>query len=440
MGDVFKRQGRREWFFKVKLADGRWQTRKGYTDKQSTRQEKARVEREVAQRSAGLFDRFAEHRVAAIAQHVAAFIDSLESNNDTTKHVSVTRRRLEHAVAGMGIARIDELDLSKAQAYLARLLKVEHRAAATRDHVAMVLKQFGAWAVDAGRLAENPLRHLTRVATQADKTRVRMPLNETQIGMLIDAAALRAVQNYKSAHPTAAAETLHAWRRQGEQRARLYLFAAYTGLRRDECTSLVWFDLDIAAPLPTVTVRAVNAKNSKTERVPLVPWVVAALREQHAAQVLALGRPVAGRDRVFHVANNLLEQLRKDAAFAGIGSKDEQGYVHDDEGRRLDFHSFRASCATLLRDRGVPQGIACRVMRLSDSKLLDRVYAQVVEADLHRWIGKLQAPEWAEQSDEVGGTRGPLAPPVAPNFGPVRAPAGTSGHGGTEVPGAQVAS
>jgi len=73
----------------------------------------------------------------------------------------------------------------------------------------------------------------------------------------------------------------------GKELKAMILFAAYTGLRRGECSALEWGDIDFAAKKVTVSKTVSNdseillPKNGKARRIALAPIAEQALREMH---------------------------------------------------------------------------------------------------------------------------------------------------------------
>lgn len=184
---------------------------------------------------------------------------------------------------------------------------------------------------------------------------------------------------------------------------------------------------------PHVRVRAQNAKNRRTQSVPLVPWVVAALKEMRRRNrqkdgCIALDSDraaVADRDAVFVVNRGLLEALRKDARYAGLGDYDAQG-------RRTTFHGFRASTCTMLHLAGVAVAVAVLIMRHADPELTLRTLRELDQlADRHRELGKMAVPKV---------TAVPLAVPLAVEQRPRLAVGGSACPTDIRVASSEVAS
>ena len=127
-----------------------------------------------------------------------------------------------------------------------------------------------------------------------------------------------------------------------------------TGLRRKELGALRWDDVVLSDGGGFVLVRASIAKNARRGRIDLQP---------DAAAALAFWRSRSAGPLVFGSGGlPSVSVLKKDLDGAGLAFK-------DDLGRRLDFHSFRATLATMLAEARVPIPLAQQFMRHSDYKL-----------------------------------------------------------------------
>jgi integrase len=367
-GSIYRRGGELAWTIAYRVA-GRRHTERAFADKAASEQLLADRLREAAREQVGLLDPHRKHRAAAIATHVAAFVAGIESRHRTGKHVELVRARLDHALAGMGAATIADLDLPRAERFLADMLA--HHSPKTRDHYASTLRQFGAWLEDADRLPKNPLRRLQRVSRPGDARLERQALTPAQVLQLVAAAEQRPLQRFvgpPDGRQRAADE--------GRRRGTLYLFSALTGLRRAECAGIRWCDLvGLGTAEASVVPRASTTKARREERLPLVEPLVGRLVELRGAESRRRGRPVRPRETVFEVPRNLPEQLRKDAAWA------ELPHV-DDQGRRLDFHALRATLATNLARAGVPLQAARRLMRHSTPAMTAKHYEKLDQHDL----------------------------------------------------------
>lgn len=434
MSNVYKRKGRRRFYYKVKLSDGTWRERVGFTDRRATEEQAMREQREIDRAEVGLVDSFRSTREARIHDLANSFVDSLAARKRASRYVAGIADKLALVFQVTGARTLTDLTMQVVEGFLARLVRGElpptkrrgsHGRPAprkpasmvTRDRYVEAIRGFGAWLVESERWAANPWTRLKHEARESDRTMQHRALTADELQRLTDVADVRCVQQFVrggadgGGHAGADSRLVERLRAQGWARGSLYLFAGYTGLRLNECRQLRRGDLVLDGAEPHVVVRAANAKNRREQRVPLVQMVVDRMREhlrrQSAAAVAAGERIPDAKAPVFTFARStsLLEALRKDAEFAGLG-------LHNGEGHRLTFHGFRSSTATLLARAGVSVAVAMRVMRHSNANLTLKVYAKLGLADAHLELLKL----------------GGVATKVSPNIGVSLAVAGGGGR------------
>lgn len=191
------------------------------------------------------------------------------------------------------------------------------------------LQHFVSWLVRGGRLANDPLGTIERVDTSRCE-QYRRAFSHDELQRVLDVSGDRAVP---------------------------YLVAAMTGLRRKELAALRWDDVVVSDAGTYVVVRASIAKNARRARIDLHPDAAAALAFLRRD---SSGPLVFGRRGLPDVA-----VLKSDLAAANIPFQDGLG-------RRLDFHSFRDTWATMLRCRGVDRLLVKQLMRHSDLKLTEK--------------------------------------------------------------------
>ncbi|MCP3882370.1 MAG: tyrosine-type recombinase/integrase [Sulfitobacter sp.] len=228
-------------------------------------------------------------------------------------------------------------------------------SAKTRDGYGVMLRQFGQWLEDEDRVMRNPFRRFRRVKVAGrDETFVRRALDLAEVVKLAEAVP---------------------------ERACLYYVAATTGLRRNELRSLLWSDIRIQGEdvphidLPGFRDRVRVTKNGKPARIPLQPWVAELLLE-HRTEL---------HGPVFDMNARTAEMIRADAEYAGIP-------IEDDQGRVLDFHSLRASAATILLSQGVHPDDVQEVMRHSDIRTTIAHYRKSDLAKLARAVQVVEDP------------------------------------------------
>lgn len=385
--------------------NGRRFRERAFTDKAASEQLLSQRLRDAARDAVGIGDPYRKHRGRPLREHLEEFLAGIASRNRTSKHRKLMRARLLRAFDAMKAFAIADLELGKAEQWLAELLD-DGVAVKTRDHYALALRQFGVWLLDSDRVARNPFHRLHGVGGTADVRRERLSLTAEQVQLLAAAAEQRPVQVYREGHPQAYPETLARYALQGRHRGLLYLFSALTGLRSSECKGIRWADIELGdkdGADAWVTPRPATTKAKRRDPLPLDPRLASLLTAWREDLGRREGRVPAPTAAVFHVPKNLPELLRKDAAWAEIP-------VVDDEGRRLDFHSLRATYATLLARAGVPMQIARRMIRHVDPKLTARHYEKLAREDLRAGSQLLATMFW---TGSVGAQMGPCGSPEA---------------------------
>jgi integrase len=304
-----------------------------------------------------------------VADHLAAWIKTLEAKGTTTKHsrlFSDRARRVVALVIGATLsdiepgkptkenieraetaltnwlkpARLNHLTADRVQSALAAL-RAEGRSLATRNHHRAAIRAFAKWLHDTHRTRENALRGVTGFNAKEDRRHDRRTLALGELRKLIDAAAVG--PDFQ--------------RMTGPTRAICYRLAIATGLRYSELASLKPESFDLGEA-PCVTVAAAYTKNGQTATLPLPDDLT-----EDLAAFLASLRPGA---IVFHLpAEKGAKMLRIDLAAAGIPYRDAAGLV-------FDFHSLRCQCATLADAAGVSPRVVQRMMRHSTLELTGR--------------------------------------------------------------------
>jgi integrase len=428
MGCIYKRDsrsgaGEQRWTIEWKDHLGRTRRRRVYGEKAVARAMLAKEEARVARGEAGLLDPFEKTKTTKLQALADSYAKSLAGEKRAPRYVSGIRDRLALAIEVMGVRFLQEITPDRVDTFLARLMAGDNLppmkprrkggrpiprgpvSAVTRDRYGEALRSFGAWLHYTERWPLNPFGKVRRIAGDADRTMEHRAWTPEEIGQLIEAATTRCVQQWVTAHPSAPAEKIDALREEGWRRSVLYEFAAYAGLRLSECTTLTWSQIVLDGDEPSVTVQAALAKNRKRgQSVPLVPWVVAGLkelRERQKAAAVRAGRPMVSQsDRVFALNRGLLEALRKDATWA-FGK--ERG-LYDAQGRRTTFHGFRASTCTMLHRAGVTLAVAVKIMRHADPKLTIETYAKLDSlTDGHRELAKMALPRVTAVPTELPG-------------------------------------
>ena len=340
--------------------------------------------------AAGLAPRSILQRSKDLPSILAEYLDYLIGKNSKPKSVRDQKQRLTDALEYLGCRTILGLQRdghSKGSKFLAGLLR-KGKSPRTRDHYRDALVAFGNWLVETERLETNPFGKLKRIATEADKTKNRVGLTENEVESLCAASKVRGVANYCATHRKRPEMVLRDLRARGEERSRLFFFLAYTGIRKGAAKALRWGDVDLDADRPTVRLSAKSAKNKKTTILPLLPEVVEMLREQRNFQIKQSGKVPTAKTAIFRFPANLLEQIRKDAIYAGICDES----FKTDDGLDLDIHALRHSYCSILARRGVPLLTAQKLMTHSQPHLTANIYNQSSADDLGATLDQYFGP------------------------------------------------
>lgn len=286
---------------------------------------------------------------------VDEFIERLEAKTGEW-HRSMLEGRLNKLARELGVATLAEFTVEKCQGWLD---KAKLRAR-TKHHYATHLRQFGRFLCDTGRTPRNPFAAVRAVANiEADRHRQRRALTDAEIAKLVASV------------PTS------RYRRcglLGPERATLYKVAAYTGLRRNELSSLLPSSFRLDADPPHVVVAAENTKNRREALQPLPSFLTDELRSY------LQGRE--GVRPVWDIAGKRTGQMiRMDLKEAGIPA-----VVN---GRMADFHALRTTFGTRLALANVPLALAQKLMRHSTPVLTAAVYTVAQLSDLSREVEKL---------------------------------------------------
>lgn len=195
------------------------------------------------------------------------------------------------------------------------------------------LFSFLGWLKDQGMIADNPLRTIKPMKLPTSDS--KRALSPEELRRLCEAAP---------------------WYRRC-----LYVFAAHTGLRRVEMRELTWNRIHLDGDVPCMELDPTTTKNGKRDLLPLLPDVVDALRELRQ-------KSPSYRDKVFYKGITENRRLRSDMEHAGIP-------LLDSRGRRIEFHSFRRTFATILANSNVSPSVAKKMMRHASISLTLELYA-----------------------------------------------------------------
>lgn len=269
-------------------------------------------------------------------------------------------------------------------------------AATTANSVLVCLKACLNWAVRMRRIPYNPIACIQPV--HGEKRHVRRALREDEIARLLTAAlegptrrGLRHYQNPKCS------EIRLQWEKEGRNNVLIYRLMLETGLRRNECRSITWADLDLNDGTLTTRPFWEGNKNGKEEVLPITPGLRDVLRSWREEN------PGPGEGNVVKVTDRLLRCFNDDLVAAGLAKLERvsvdgkaQWKIHkrDAAGRVLDLHSLRHTFGTRLgRMPGIDPKSVQTLMRHSDPRMTFGIYVHSDKARLAAAVALLPAIE-----------------------------------------------
>ncbi len=373
MASIYKRKQdqkkkRSPWYIGYTDENGKRCTAKGFSDKGESERLAAKLEHEVMLRKRGLIDpeqvRLAERRKTPLTQHLAAFEKSLGKN--TPKHVKLTMARVRRVIEGISAATVGDISAEAVEEFLQDVVTKENIGNRTYNHYVQATEEFCRWLVISKRASINPLVGLKRLNTEVDVRHRRRSLTAGEISQLVTSARTNK-------------ESIQCF--DGETRARIYILAYMTGLRRNELASLTPESFDLRSKQPTVTVEAAFSKHRRRDVLPLHPELVTMLkgwlRDYRPGELLF---PKLGKRRTWLM-------VKKDLARVGIEYETREGIA--------DFHAAgRHSHITELLRSGVSLPEAKELARHSDIKMTMR-YTHIGMEDRAKAIKQLpwQSPK-----------------------------------------------
>ena len=365
MATIYKRRkGKLEPYW-VQYLDHRGKrcTKKGFTDKGLSEELAAKLETEARLRRTGLvdasMDRVNEQRRVSIDEQLSEFEASITDNSP--QYVKLTMGQVRRTVEGCGFKTLGDIDAEAVQKYLRKRRTDENTGHRTYNQYLQAFGTFCNWCVTTGRLLVNPMLGIERLNQAVDVRHARRALSAEEVSRLISSARSSGISIQRFTP---------------EQRARIYLMAYLTGLRRKELGSLMPRSFNLDATPPTLTVAATASKHRQEDVLPLHPELAAMLRGW--LQGLQPGEKLFPRlgSRKTHV------MVKKDLARAGIPYETAEGIA--------DFHaSGRHTYITELLRNGVSLPEAKELARHSDVKTTMR-YTHIGINDQARAISALR--------------------------------------------------
>lgn len=162
------------------------------------------------------------------------------------------------------VAKVSDIRLEPVEGFIRSYCEKHQLGPRTYNHYIQAIDGFCNWMLLTRRIAANPLLGLERLNAEVDVRRERRALSAEEVQKLVASAR-------------ESGEEIPCF--DGETRARLYILAYFTGLRRRELASLTPASFRLEAERPTVTVEAACSKHRRKDVLPLHPELVGMLRE-----------------------------------------------------------------------------------------------------------------------------------------------------------------
>jgi site-specific recombinase XerD len=332
--------------------------------------------------------------------HLDAFQGHLSSKDGTERHVTQSISRIRKAFDGCRFATLEELDGGRLSGWLKDQRK-QGMSPATSNAYLTALKGFGNWLFKDRRHLENPFGHLSRVNQRVDVRIVRRSISPGEVSWLV-----------------AGAESGNAFRGlTGQDRAMLYVMAAFTGLRASELHSLTERSLNFQSEPPTVTLEAAYSKHRREDVLPLHPELARKLREwlqeRHVREtdpdIIRLVDRTAGlkpdsERKLFpgtwplKAAKMIRLDLKAartqwlteaDCEAEQLEREDSDFLIFETDDGRADFHSLRHTFISNLAGSGVHPKLAKELARHSTITLTMDRYSHVGLLDMNSALESL---------------------------------------------------
>ena len=322
-------------------------------------------------------DRISKHQRTPIADHIAAYMTKLDSDDTSADHRDNVSRSLNRIFEHCGYATISDFNRESAEGYFAHAKK-RGASARTRNLDRSALVAFCNWCIETNRMAANPFNRIKKANEEADRRLIRRTLAVDEIERLLDAArhrplietmTIRTGKNKGQLKANVRPEVRTEKERLGYERALIYASLIYTGLRKSELASLAIGQVVLDVETAHLVLNAADEKARRGAHLPLHPQLAKAIRLWIEERTKLEGE-LREDTPLFYVPTGLDRIFNRDLELAGIAKRDALGRV-------VDVHSLRHCHASLLAQSGVAPAVAQKSMRHSDIRLTMDVYTHV---------------------------------------------------------------
>lgn len=389
----------RKWWIKFRDFDGKVKRVPGFTDRAATLQMAAKLEREASFKKAGVFDPYEEHRKRPLLEHLDAYKQFMEAKGNSDKHVYQVATRAEKVIRGCRFVFASDVSPSAVQVFVSNLRK-KGRSAQTSNFYVQAIKQLMNWMVKDRRVSDNPLRILGPANVRQDRRHDRRALVPEELARLVEAA--------NEGKPVEGMT--------GLVRGMMYLFSAFTGLRRKELASLKLGSLDLNSESPIVVIAAAYSKNGRADKIPLHPILAQVLGQWLADQgigpkdyLFPLRTPNGECRRTSKMMKRDLKVARerwikeadKEPEVQAERTKSDFLSYQNHDGLFADFHSNRHTFISNLSLAGVHPKLAQILARHSTINLTMNVYTHMGMDEKARAVRSIPGPVAARPNGEA---------------------------------------
>jgi len=269
-----------------------------------------------------------------------------------------------------------QITITDVESFLVDLREKKGRNITTSNHYLRAIKRFVRWLKRSRKIPEDTLDGVSLLNPATDRRHDRRSLMVEEFARL-----------YHVAHNGPPSIGLS-----GPDRAMLYMFAAWTGLRRGEIGSLRLRSFDFQAKPPTVTVAAAYSKHRREDVCYLHSELVDALSawlewlQPDPDDILfPVSEATCGIDRRTSIMIKRDLEIARAIWISEADSEEERQkretsdflkYVNS-QGRYADFHALRHTFVTNLARANVDPKTAQTLARHSDIRLTMDIYTHV---------------------------------------------------------------
>lgn len=349
------------WWVEYRDHENARRYEKCYRDREASERKRLDIMARVDRVRAGQLSPASQaSRDQTLTDLIGAWTDAVRAKDVTGKQWRQTKSRVTKIAEGVRAASVAALTTRAVNAVLKSWRDTRTNfSPQTSNHYLSACRSFTSWCVRSGYVDFDPLADAAPVECDSRRTFERRALTPEEFWKLIEATEA----NWIPQCPLS-----------GEDRAALYLTAAYTGFRVGELAHLDRRSFRLEGDTPTIVLPGRHTKNKKDAIQP-IPGDVAAELAAWLAKVPGDVWPgYAWRE------GKIMRVMRLDLAAAGIVEETDEGVI--------DFHALRTTYITMLARAGVPVQHAQRFARHQSPNTTSKHYTRLGINDLGEQVLK----------------------------------------------------